>query len=98
MIEDPQFEGWRQPSAGRANHAWNLSIDEFWVVTPVYTISFSFFTARTKLRQGKVFTPVCDSVHGGVLCPGGVSARETPPYGDVRVVRIPLECIIVLKF
>ena len=42
----------------------------------------------TKLREGNVFTPVCDSVHGslclggvsvqGGLCPGGLSVRETP--------------------
>ena len=33
------------------------------------------------------------------LCPGGlfwrVSVRETPPYGNERVVRILLECILV---
>ena len=34
-----------------------------------------------KLREGNVFTPVCDSVHGGGgLCPErGFSVRETPP-------------------
>ena len=39
-----------------------------------------------KLWQGNVFTPVCDSVHGAVLCPsmhhrshdGGVSVQGRP--------------------
>ena len=57
-----------------------------------------------KLRQGKVFTPVCDSVHGGVsvqggLCPGvsvqGGLCQGNPSYGFVREVSIPLECILV---
>ena len=51
------------------------------------------------LREGNVFTPVCDSVHRevsvqeGGLCPGGgslsrgVSVRETPLYGKEQVVR-----------
>ena len=41
------------------------------------------FTVALKLRQGKVFTHLCDSVHGGGssvqggLCPGGgVSVQE----------------------
>ena len=56
----------------------------------------------TKWQEGDVFTPVCDSVQGvsdqGGLCPGeeGVSVRETLPplYGNVRAVRILLECIL----
>ena len=58
----------------------------------------------TKLRQGNVLTPVCDSVYRGGsvqegLCPGGVSVSvqgETPPYGNVQVVRILPECIFVV--
>ena len=30
----------------------------------------SDYRRQTKLRGGNVFTPVCDSVHGGCLCPG----------------------------
>ena len=88
-----------------------------------------FLLPATKLWQGNVFTPVCDSVHWGGLFPGqylsggpypgglcsvgfclgggrslsmevsvrwslsGLSGR--PPYGNVRVVRILLECILV---
>ena len=67
------------------------------------------YRPQTKLREGNVFTPVCDSVHRGGLCPGGslskwggslsrgVSVMETPP-GTVeqRAVRILLECILVM--
>ena len=35
----------------------------------------SFLPPTTKLRQCNVFTPVCDSVHGG-LCPGGSLSRR----------------------
>ena len=31
-----------------------------------------FYRPQTKLREGNVFTGVCDSVHGGCLVPGGV--------------------------
>ena len=37
-------------------------------------VNWSLLPPVTKLRQGNVFTPVCDSVHGE----GGVSVRETP--------------------
>ena len=34
---------------------------------------------------------------GGGFCPGGeVSVGEIPPYGNVRAVRILLECILVV--
>ena len=56
-----------------------------------------------KLPEGNVFTPVCDSVHKGevsVQTEGDVCSRGylsgRPPYGNVRTVRILLECIIVL--
>ena len=115
-----------------------------------------FLPHATKLRQGNVFTFICDSVHRGeglclgilcpkgvsvlclgVLCPKGVSLQggslsrglcprgfsvqgslskgvlcpgvfcpgglcpggglyqEDPPYGNMRAVRILLECILV---
>ena len=43
----------------------------------------SFYRPQTKLREGNVFTPVCDSVRGrGALSRGvsvwGVSVGETP--------------------
>ena len=31
-----------------------------------------FYRPQTKLREGNVFTGVCDSVHRGVPGPGGV--------------------------
>ena len=31
-----------------------------------------FYRPQTKLREGNVFTGVCDSVHGGCLLPGGL--------------------------
>ena len=40
------------------------------------------YRPQTKLREGNVLTPVCDSVHSGVsvqgrgLCPGGSLSRE----------------------
>ena len=54
-----------------------------------------------KLWEGNVFTPVCDSVPGGV-CPGGVGVSvrggvvtETPNMVKSGVVRILLECLLV---
>ena len=59
---------------------------------------FAYLPPATKLQQGNVFTPVCDSVHGrggplsrggaalsrgGGCLPGGVSVRETPPHRAV---------------
>ena len=41
--------------------------------------------------EADVFTGVC-------LSTGGVSVMETPRYGNVRAVRILLECILVLEF
>ena len=32
-----------------------------------------YLSPATKLREGSVFTPVCDSVHRGDLCPVGRS-------------------------
>ena len=44
---------------------------------------YHYYRPQTKLREGNVFTPVCDSVHGGrgslsggkELCPGGSLSR-----------------------
>ena len=67
-----------------------------------------YYRPRTKLREGYVFTDVCDSVHrgvpgpvGGGLVTGGAWSRggclvETPPeWLLLRAVRILLECILV---
>ena len=71
--------------------------------------------SATKLQEGNVFPPVCDSVHGGSLSRGGALSRRglslgeslsrgslsrgvcqrDPPDGNVRAVRILLECILV---
>ena len=53
-----------------------------------------FLPPATKLRQGNVFTPVCDSVQAGSLsrgglCPGGVSVRRSLSRG-VSVRKTPL--------
>ena len=32
-----------------------------------------YYRPQTKLREGNVFIPVCDSVHRGDLCPRGIS-------------------------
>ena len=38
-------------------------------------------TARKRsLVQGNVFTPVCDSVHRGGVCP--IACSDTPPWAD----------------
>ena len=39
--------------------------------------------SATKLRQGNVFTPVCDSVHRGGLCPGRSLSRGSLSMGDL---------------
>ena len=61
-------------------------------------------TARKwSLGQGNVFTPVCDSVHGGGCIPA-YNRADNPPRQDPRIlrdtvnkraVRILLECILV---
>ena len=75
-----------------------------------YNSILFFYRPQTKLREGYVFTPVCDSVYRG----GGVSQHasqvtwqthtlgrhppeQTPPSRMVneRAVRILLECILV---
>ena len=55
------------------------------------TEDVAIYRTQTKLRQGNVFTPVCDSVHrgrslsGGVLCPGGsLSGRSSCTVKNVR--------------
>ena len=51
---------------------------------------------ETKLREGNVFTAVCDYVHRGGLCSGvSLSGADDPPHGNVRAVRILMECIPV---
>ena len=37
----------------------------------------------TKLRQGNVFTPICDSVHTGVSVQGGSMSRGVSIWGSV---------------
>ena len=43
----------------------------------LHDIKFDHYRPQTKLRQGNVFTPVCDSVHRGRE--GGWSAQPPPP-------------------
>ena len=58
------------------------------------------------VRQGNVFTPVCDSVDGGGSVPACTTGHMTggslskgserpPPRSNERAVRILLECILV---
>ena len=57
-----------------------------------------FLPPATNLREGNVSTPLCHSVHRGLSVQGEwVSVRETPLYGNVRVVHILLECILVTR-
>ena len=45
-------------------------------------LSVGTITARKRsLRKGTVFTPVCDSVHGGGVCP--IACWDTPPWADI---------------
>ena len=55
----------------------------------LHTVLYNLFLPpATKLRQGNVLLL-------SVILFGGVSVRETPPYSNVRAVRILLECILV---
>ena len=68
-----------------------------------------YLPPATKLRQGNVFTSVCDSVHGGGLCMGvsvwgvwvsvqwGPCQGDTPAYGYMRAVPILLQCNLVVQ-
>ena len=40
-----------------------------------------YYRPQTKLREGNVFTGVCDSVHRGVPAPGGVCPGGVPGPG-----------------
>ena len=55
-----------------------------------------FLPSPRKLREGSVFTPVCHSVHRGILCPGEVSVREIPQYSNVRTVRLYWNVFLLL--
>ena len=51
---------------------------------PLLKFQNSSLPPATKLRQGNVYTLVCDSVHREGLCPGrGVSVRETSRHHTV---------------
>ena len=69
-----------------------------------------YLPPATKLRQGNVFTSVCDSVHGGgvsvwgslsggvwVSVQWGPCQGDTPGYGYMRAVPILLQCILVVQ-
>ena len=55
------------------------------VVSNCLVIGRDFYRQQTKLREGNVFTPVCDSVHGGGVYPSmhqrshNALARHSPP-------------------
>ena len=55
------------------------------------TEDVAIYRLQTKLRQGIVFTPVCDSVHRGRSLSRGVSVREIPLYSKERAVCILLD-------
>ena len=70
-------------TCSKYQHLTNLSaINLLWVSQDN---DVDIYRPHTKLREGNVFTPVCDSVHGGVsvqggLCPGGLCHRDSPPF------------------
>ena len=43
---------------------------------------FHYYRPKTRLRQGNVFTPVCDSVHGGGVYPNMQWAGVYTPWTD----------------
>ena len=49
-----------------------------------------FTVPQTKLRKGNVFTPVCDSVHGGRVHPLGRHPPGRHPQAYTPPVRYPL--------
>ena len=68
-----------------------------------------YYLPQTKLREGNAFTPVCHSVHGGVVLPNreppGLRPyflTETPPltrdpsfYGNERAARSNLLPVVI---
>ena len=66
--------------------------------TPKGGVTNQLLPPATKLREGNVFTPVCDSVHGRERSvQGGLYQGDPLPYGNVQALRILLECILVLS-
>ena len=56
---------------------WKLSFTESFQLVSVENVNYVLLPPATKLRQGNVFTPVCDSVHGGVSVPAGTTDHIT---------------------
>ena len=52
------------------------------LVMLVLLADMAFLPPATKLWKGNVFTPVCDSVHRGSLCPGGL-CPGVPVWGSL---------------
>ena len=90
-----QLENFEHPNIVRYDDLFRQSLNgtgEEWVTV--------YLPPATKLRQGNVFTPVCDSVHRrGVSVPacttGHMTRGVSVQYGNERAVRILLECILV---
>ena len=89
---------------------WYIFRDE---MGPAPTTNRIYYHPQTKLREGNVFTPVCDSVHRGSSIQGGLclgwslskggggslsrGVSVRPMYGKERAVCILLECILVFN-
>ena len=94
------------PYTGVLIHQSQSRINFHW--SPLYNKTRIFTACKGSCGKIYVFTPVCDSVHGGERgpCPEGtlsgeslsrgVSVQGDPPCGKERTVRILLECNLVL--
>ena len=87
-----------------------LNTQRWWGHSNPTCCNYIQYRPQRKLREGNIFTPVCDSVHmgGGSLSTGSVKGSLSRgsltraslsgrgcPYGKERAVRILLECILV---
>ena len=67
-----------------------------WDIGPLGTLTF-YYRLQTKLREGNVFIPVCDSVHRGVCIPACNGRGCLPlgpwvctcPWADIPLSRHP---------
>ena len=54
-------------------------------------LRFTLLPPATKLQEGNVFTPVCDSVHKGVSAQGGLCPRGSL-LGELGPVSVMVTC------
>ena len=87
-----------RPRGVGKSHQSDLLLRDIYHKGIVHSLITAFYRPQTKLREGNVFTPVCDSVQGGgciqacsgqgctshrQIPHGKTPPRHTPPWADI---------------